>query len=143
MWLCVLKKIFSVIKQLKTDRLMAKSTKKAKGEKKMHPVLETVMGVMKTDYSLVLVIVKEQKERIAALPKGKEKNFLQQDLDDWLFTINNQIETKTGMMARMGKTEDPLSYVFTKAEMDDVYEKLKDVDFDGGGDGESAVPNAR
>ena len=122
---------------------MAKSTKKAKGEKKMHPVLETVMGVMKTDYSLVLVIVKEQKERIAALPKGKEKNFLQQDLDDWLFTINNQIETKTGMMARMGKTEDPLSYVFTKAEMDDVYEKLKDVDFDGEGDVEGAIPNAR
>ncbi len=110
-----------------------------KGEKKDEDPLELTMGILKTDYKLLVELMQEQKAMIASLPKGKERNFLQREYDDYVILVDNHIGFKRGLMERMGIQEDPNTYMYSEAQLAEIYDKLKNLHF---GEDEDAIPNA-
>ena len=115
--------------------------KKMKGKKKDSSIVEIAMHVFKTDYAPLLALMKEQKEMIDAMPEGKERNFLQRDYDEYAKLTDNHIGFKGGLMLRMGIEADPISYVFSKEKLDEMYQKLKDIPFDAADN--DAMPTER
>ena len=69
---------------------------KEKGKRKDAESVELTMSILKAQYNLVVPMMKEQQNMIDAMHEGKEKNFLQQDLDTWRLTIENHLGFKQG-----------------------------------------------
>ena len=113
---------------------------KGKGKRKDSESVELTMSILKAQYNLVVPMMKEQQNMIDAMPAGKEKNFLQRDLDTWRLTIENHLGFKQGLLDRMGIAESALTYVFSKAELKDIYERIKDIP---GLNDEEEMPEAR
>ena len=88
-----------------------------KGEKKLPEETELTLHIIRTDYTNAIKMLEEQKEMIKGLPKGKERNFLQREYDDYKFMIYHQIEFKSGLMRQWLLEGDPVSYVFSEELM--------------------------
>ena len=110
-----------------------------KGERKEDDAVGWTMRVLRADYARVLLLVEEQKTMIAALPDGKERRFLQRDLDTWMVDINGQIEFKRGLMAVQGIEGDPRTYMYSEEHLEDMYKRLKGIQFE---DDEQGMPSA-
>ena len=98
-----------------------------KGQKKDSPALELAMSILKTNYAPALALMQEQIAMIRAMPKGKERNFLQREYDDYVELTDNHISFKRGLLETMRLEDDPISYVFSKKKLAEIYEQLKTV----------------
>jgi hypothetical protein len=109
------------------------------GERKLPEELELTFQIMKTDYTKAIEMLKDQKEMIKTLPKGKERNFLQREYDDYKYMIEHQIEFKLGLMKQWELQGDPVNYVFSEELMAIAYERLNNLRFEDESDN---IPNA-
>jgi hypothetical protein len=111
-----------------------------KGERKDHYSVEWTMNVLRCDYVKAYVLVKEQQTMINGLPKGKERDFLQRDLDQWKSDFNGQLDFKRGLMEIMGIKDDPITFMYSKKELAEMHERLRATSFSGAE--ESDMPSA-
>ena len=111
-----------------------------KGERKDHHSVEWTMNVLRCDYVKAYALVKEQQTRINAMPKSKERDFLQRDLDQWKSDFKGQLDFKRGLMDIMGIEDDPITFMYSKKELAEMHKRLRATSFSGAE--ESAMPSA-
>jgi hypothetical protein len=101
-----------------------------KGERKAHYSVDWTMSVLRCDYVKAYQLVDEQQAYINTLPKGKERNFLQRDLETWKDDFKGQLEFKQGLMEVMQIKGYAKTFMYSEKQLAEMEAKLREIPFD-------------
>lgn len=96
-----------------------------KGERKDSPRVERVMTTLRADFAQIFEFVDNYQAQANALPEGKERAAMQKEIDYWLWSFNGQLKFKGNLMKRQGIKGNPKTYMYSKEQLADMYEKIK------------------
>jgi hypothetical protein len=86
--------------------------------------LQLLSQVLNTDFTELSIMLKAQIDKIASLPDGEEKAYVQKHHKACQAALEELLSHKIKFMSKWAIEADPISFTLTNEEMDIIDEKM-------------------